>query len=92
MFSRSLGRETSYMAWLPPGYASSTQTYPTLYLLHGVGGPDGYGVEEWLGYALTEDLDRMLAVRALRAGPTARGNHFSLRPGLRRQRDRLSGR
>lgn len=62
LFSRSLGRETSYMAWLPPGYTSSAQTYPTLYLLHGVGGPDGFGVEEWLGYALTEDLDRMLAL------------------------------
>ncbi len=60
--SRSLGREVGYMAWLPPGYAASGQAYPTLYLLHGVGGPDGFGVEEWLGYALTEDLDRMLAL------------------------------
>jgi enterochelin esterase-like enzyme len=60
-FSRALGREVSYMAWLPPGYASSKQTYPSLYLLHGVGSAEAYGVEEWLGYALTEDLDRMLA-------------------------------
>jgi enterochelin esterase-like enzyme len=63
-FSRALGREVSYMAWLPPGYsgAGAERAYPALYLLHGAGGPAGYGVEEWLGYALTEDLDRMLAL------------------------------
>jgi enterochelin esterase-like enzyme len=60
-FSRALDRDVSYLVWLPPGYASDDRTYPTLYLLHGVGGADGFGVEEWLGYALTEDLDRMLA-------------------------------
>ncbi|HEU5316835.1 MAG TPA: alpha/beta hydrolase-fold protein [Chloroflexota bacterium] len=62
-FSRALGRESTYMAWLPPGYASSNVSYPTLYLLHGVGdGETAFGVEEWLGYSLTEDLDRMLAL------------------------------
>ena len=61
-FSRSLGRDVSYLAWLPPGYATSGKTYPSLYLLHGVGSSEAYGVEEWLGYALTEDLDRMLAM------------------------------
>jgi enterochelin esterase-like enzyme len=64
-FSRALGRETAYLAWLPPGYAEGARggrPYPTLYLLHGAGGPGGYGVEEWLGYALTEDLERMLAL------------------------------
>jgi enterochelin esterase-like enzyme len=51
------------MVWLPPGYGDDDKgTYPTLYLLHGVGGPAGSGVEEWLGYALTEDLDRLLAL------------------------------
>jgi enterochelin esterase-like enzyme len=62
-YSRSLRQNVSYMAWLPPGYSSTTRSYPTLYLLHGVGdGESAYGVEEWLGYALTEDLDRMLAL------------------------------
>ncbi|HEX2186988.1 MAG TPA: alpha/beta hydrolase-fold protein, partial [Chloroflexota bacterium] len=61
-FSRSLGREANYLVWVPPGYATSDVDYPALYLLHGVGGPGGFGVEEWLGYALTEDLDRMLAL------------------------------
>jgi enterochelin esterase-like enzyme len=71
-FSRALGRDVSYMVWLPPGYSSpaagadapaaEAHTYPTLYLLHGAGGPAGFGVEEWLGYALTEDLDRLVAL------------------------------
>jgi enterochelin esterase-like enzyme len=65
-FSRALGRETVYLAWLPPGYTTGPQRggpgYPTLYLLHGAGGPAGFGVEEWLGYALTEDLDRLVAL------------------------------
>jgi enterochelin esterase-like enzyme len=61
-YSRALGQDTAYMVWLPPGYDTSKELYPTLYLLHGAGGPEGYGVEEWLGYALTEDLDRMLAL------------------------------
>jgi enterochelin esterase-like enzyme len=62
-FSRALGRESTYIAWLPPGYATSGVAYPSLYLLHGVGdGESAFGVEEWLGYALTEDLDRMLAL------------------------------
>ncbi|HEU5317841.1 MAG TPA: alpha/beta hydrolase-fold protein, partial [Chloroflexota bacterium] len=64
-FSPALGRETTYLAWLPPGYASSESAYPTLYLLHGVGGAAGVGPEEWLGYALTETLERMLALRLL---------------------------
>ncbi len=61
-FSPALGREDTYMAWVPPGYATSGRRYPTLYLLHGVGSSEAYGVEEWLGYALTEDLDRMLSL------------------------------
>lgn len=61
-YSQALGRVTTYLAWLPPGYATSGERYPTLYLLHGVGSAEAYGVGEWLGYALTEDLDRMLAL------------------------------
>jgi enterochelin esterase-like enzyme len=61
-FSRVLGRDVAYLAWLPPGYEDGAASYPTLYLLHGAGGPDGAGVEEWLGYGLTEDLDRLLAL------------------------------
>ena len=48
------------LIWTPPGYESSGHLYPTLYLLHGAGSPTAFGVDEWLGYALTEDLDRLI--------------------------------
>jgi len=62
LYSPALGREDAYLVWLPPDYDQTSRRYPSLYLLHGVGGPSGYGVEEWLGYALTEDLDRMITL------------------------------
>lgn len=61
-FSRALTREVTYFAWVPPGYGTSGRGYPTLYLLHGVGGEAGFGIEEWLGYALTENLERLLGL------------------------------
>jgi enterochelin esterase-like enzyme len=48
------------LVWTPPGYETSGKTYPTLYLLHGAGSPSAFGVDEWLGYAITEDLDRLI--------------------------------
>lgn len=48
------------LVWTPPGYETSGKNYPTLYLLHGAGSPSAFGVDEWLGYALTEDLDRLI--------------------------------
>jgi enterochelin esterase-like enzyme len=63
--SKALGREMAYMAYLPPGYDASKHRYPTLYLLHGVGSPEAYGPEEWLGYSLTETMDRMLAAELI---------------------------
>jgi S-formylglutathione hydrolase FrmB len=39
--SRALGRSVRTLVHLPPGYDSSTQRYPTVYLLHGTpGDPD----------------------------------------------------
>ena len=34
--SKSLGDEKSYWVYLPPGYEESSQSYPTVYLLHGM--------------------------------------------------------
>ncbi|HEU5318334.1 MAG TPA: alpha/beta hydrolase-fold protein [Chloroflexota bacterium] len=62
-FSRALMREVAYLAWLPPGYGTSGAAYPTLYLLHGAGSWEGHGIEEWLGYALTEDLEGLLSLQ-----------------------------
>ena len=35
--SQVLGREVSYLIWLPPGYAQETKRYPVIYWLHGMG-------------------------------------------------------
>lgn len=65
--SRSLGQESRYVVWLPPGYDSPTHVasrYPSLYLLHGAGGaaePGQFGYEEWRAAELGESLDRLLA-------------------------------
>ena len=34
--SAVLGREVSYLVWLPPGYAQESTRYPVIYWLHGV--------------------------------------------------------
>lgn len=47
-YSPALDREMPYWAYLPPGYDTSDQRYPVLYLLHGAGGHR----DEWLAYGL----------------------------------------
>jgi enterochelin esterase-like enzyme len=69
-FSRALGREQTYFAYLPPGYGVPSdgepgvalRTYPTLYLLHGLGNPETAGKDEWRDYGVGESLDRLLAL------------------------------
>jgi len=63
--SRALGSSQQLLVWTPAGYESSVSKLPTLYLLHGAGGPGGFGVDEWLGYAITEDLDRLIDQRMI---------------------------
>ena len=36
--SKVLGREVSYLVYLPPGYEQGRQRYPVIYWLHGMGG------------------------------------------------------
>jgi enterochelin esterase-like enzyme len=36
--SKTLGREVSYLVWLPPGYEQEKKHYPVIYWLHGTGG------------------------------------------------------
>jgi len=36
--SKTLGREVSYLVWLPPGYEQEQKRYPVIYWLHGMGG------------------------------------------------------
>ncbi len=42
-FSETLQRQLPYRVYLPPGYDSTTERYPVVYLLHGGGG----GFAEW---------------------------------------------
>lgn len=63
--SRALGSREQLLVWTPAGYESSVSKLPALYLLHGAGGPGGFGVDEWLGYAITEDLDRLIDQRMI---------------------------
>jgi enterochelin esterase-like enzyme len=78
LYSPALDREMAYFVWLPPGYAAgrpasapgpgetvtaaATATYPTLYLLHGLGTPERNGKVEWRDFGVGETLDRLLAL------------------------------
>jgi hypothetical protein len=56
--SAALGREIAYTIYLPSGYDESTQnSYPTLYMLHGMGGHN----TEWEGYGLLDAADKLIA-------------------------------
>jgi enterochelin esterase-like enzyme len=57
--SASLGREGSFLVYLPPGYASSSRSYPVLYLLHG---RDGHA-DAFLEIGIQGTLDRLIATR-----------------------------
>ncbi|HVG97737.1 MAG TPA: alpha/beta hydrolase-fold protein [Chloroflexota bacterium] len=77
-YSPALDREMTYFVWLPPGYesarpgsdedaagapgAAASATYPTLYLLHGLGTPERNGKTEWRDFGVGETLDRLLAL------------------------------
>ncbi|WNQ11839.1 alpha/beta hydrolase family protein [Paenibacillus aurantius] len=62
-FSSTLFRRQTCFVYLPPGYESSDQHYPTIYLLHGL-----YGSEsDWTQKGGAEaTLDRLLAAGELR--------------------------
>lgn len=55
-WSPILEREMPYLIYLPPDYEATTKHYPTVYLLHGVGGHYG----EWFGYGMLNEADRMM--------------------------------
>ncbi|HEX2913247.1 MAG TPA: alpha/beta hydrolase-fold protein [Chloroflexia bacterium] len=55
-FSTLLNKNMSYRIYLPPGYDSSQQRYPVLYMLHGYSGKD----EEWTWYNLPTTVDSMI--------------------------------
>lgn len=63
-WSTSLGRTMPYNIYLPPGYASSSREYPTVYLLHGMAGSD----RQWEDLGIAQSADRL--INACRAEST----------------------
>ena len=59
--SSALPGEGSFLVYLPPGYASTTQRYPVLYLLHGRNGH----ATAFLEVGIQESLDRLIHDRAI---------------------------
>ena len=59
--SSALPGEGSFLVYLPSGYASTTQRYPVLYLLHGQNGH----ATAFLEVGIQETLDRLIAHRAI---------------------------
>ncbi len=56
LYSPALGRSMPYYVYLPPGYEESGKRYPTLYMLHGMGGHR----EEWIVYGLIGMIDQQI--------------------------------
>jgi enterochelin esterase-like enzyme len=56
-WSASLGRTMPYNIYLPPGYASGSREYPTVYLLHGMAGSD----RQWEDLGIAQAADRLIA-------------------------------
>jgi enterochelin esterase-like enzyme len=59
--SLALGASGSFHVYLPPGYASTTQRYPVLYLLHGNDQP----ATAFLELGLQQQLDSLIASREI---------------------------
>ncbi len=61
--SLALGRNDSFLVYLPPGYrATASRRYPVLYLLHG----DKQGAASFLRLGLQGTLDRLISPRQIR--------------------------
>ena len=54
--SSSLDREREVVVYLPPGYESSDESYPVLYLLHGAGGNEHSWVEREQAPVILDNL------------------------------------
>ncbi len=54
--SSSLDREREVVVYLPPGYESSDESYPVLYLLHGAGGDERSWVEREQAPVILDNL------------------------------------
>lgn len=60
--SAALGRDMSYVVYLPDDYTVARRRYPVLYLLHGAGGDENVWVEKG---KIRELADRLIEQRAI---------------------------
>jgi S-formylglutathione hydrolase FrmB len=60
--STALGRDMTYIVYVPDGYQGSELSYPVLYLLHGAGGDENAWVEHG---GIRERADRLIASGAI---------------------------
>jgi len=54
--SKSLDREREVVVYLPPGYGSSADRYPVLYLLHGAGGDERTWIDRQQANVILDNL------------------------------------
>ncbi len=71
--SKTVGGPVSYLVYLPPGYEESKRRYPSIYVLHGIGGTQrsGLGFTRLLDGAIREERTPaciVVMVNGLRAG------------------------
>jgi len=59
--SRILNRDVLYRVYLPPGYATSSQRYPVLYMLHG----RNANYQQWTEYGLTKQADALILAKKI---------------------------
>ncbi len=58
--SAVLGSNVSYLVWLPPGYEQTTNRYPVVYWLHGMGGNQRGGATMFVPHVADAIKDGML--------------------------------
>jgi len=61
LHSAALGVDKAYLVWLPGGYDASTQRYPVVYLLHGLGGEE----TNWVTHGRLAETADTLALQAI---------------------------
>lgn len=59
--SQTLGRTMHYWIYLPPNYRATTQRYPVLYMLHGLGGNE----HQWKEMGFFDQADAMIRARQI---------------------------
>jgi putative tributyrin esterase len=74
--SEALGVDKTFLVWLPPGYKESTERFPVVYLLHGLGGNE----TNWSKLGVAEAAEQV-GLRALIVMPDGDDGFYVDWPG-----------